>query len=181
MSSLSIKDENNLSALSSDAAAAGEQDLPTCENPKLEKIRQECLRSVNPVGELIETAQRKTQRPPEFVFGDEQGPPHDRKFICVAKFENMEDIGRFLMLYYSYYFIFLWTNLNKIKQKRDLANRKKQLNDKQHLSCYSGSKQPKDLKTAKTEQLDRTISAKSMQRMAPVMATVAVRTDRRKE
>lgn len=124
MSSLSIKDENNLSALSSDAATAGEQDLPTCENPKFEKIRQECIRSVNPVGELIEIAQRKAQRPPEFVFGDEQGPPHDRKFICVAKFENMEDIGRIVnAILFLLFYIFI--DKFKLKTKEGFGKSKK--------------------------------------------------------
>lgn len=40
----------------------------------------------NPVGELIEIAQRCSLRPPDFEYGDEEGPPHNRSFLCHAKF-----------------------------------------------------------------------------------------------
>lgn len=41
---------------------------------------------INPVGELIEIAQRCSLRPPDFEFGDEEGPPHNRQFICRVRF-----------------------------------------------------------------------------------------------
>ena len=69
-------------------------DLPACENPEFEHIRQACLHSINPVGELIEIAQRMSARPPDFVFGDEQGPPHNRQFTCVVRFDNIEETGK---------------------------------------------------------------------------------------
>jgi hypothetical protein len=45
----------------------------------------------NPVGELIEIAQRCSIRPPDFEYGDEEGPPHDRNFTCIAKFADIEE------------------------------------------------------------------------------------------
>lgn len=51
---------------------------------------------MNPVGELIELTQRFALRPPEFIFGDEQGPSHDRVFTCEAKLNDLKvhAIGR---------------------------------------------------------------------------------------
>lgn len=94
---MSIKDESSTTAPGLESVAEGggtEHDLPSCEDPKFEKIRQACLRSMNPVGDLIEIAQRKSLRPPDFEFGDEQGPPHNRQFICKVKFETIDDIGK---------------------------------------------------------------------------------------
>ena len=50
----------------------------------------------NPVGELIELTQKFSLRPPEFLFGDEVGPSHDKQFTCQAKFSDLkvEAIGR---------------------------------------------------------------------------------------
>jgi hypothetical protein len=45
----------------------------------------------NPVGELIEIAQRCSMRPPDFEYGDEEGPPHDRNFTCFAKFDTITE------------------------------------------------------------------------------------------
>jgi dsRNA-specific ribonuclease len=39
----------------------------------------------NPVGELLEVTQRFSLRPPEFEFVDEEGPPHDKIFVCNVK------------------------------------------------------------------------------------------------
>ncbi len=50
----------------------------------------------NPVGELIELTQKFSLRPPEFIFGDEVGPSHDREFTCEAKMSDLkvQAIGR---------------------------------------------------------------------------------------
>ncbi len=50
-----------------------------------------CESGNNPVGELIEIAQRCSKRPPDFEYGDEEGPPHDRNFTCFAKFDTMTE------------------------------------------------------------------------------------------
>lgn len=46
--------------------------------------------SENPIGHLIELAQRHSMRPPEFVFGEEEGPSHDRQFQCEAIFGDLK-------------------------------------------------------------------------------------------
>lgn len=70
-----------------------EQDLPKTENPELDPIRTACLQSQNPVGELIEISQHLAARPPEFSFGDEQGPAHNRQFTCYVKFADFQETG----------------------------------------------------------------------------------------
>lgn len=80
--------------LSTTIADLVDQDvLPTSENLEVEAVRQACLRSLNPVGEIIEIAQRLSLRPPDFVFEDEQGPPHNRHFTCSVKFESFDETG----------------------------------------------------------------------------------------
>jgi hypothetical protein len=58
-----------------------------------EAIRNHVLNSQNPVGELIEIAQRLSARPPEFEFGDEEGPAHNRQFTCHVKFGEILETG----------------------------------------------------------------------------------------
>jgi hypothetical protein len=47
--------------------------------------------SANPVGELIELTQKYAMRPPTFTFGEEEGPPHNRKFVCSAQLGDMNE------------------------------------------------------------------------------------------
>jgi dsRNA-specific ribonuclease len=44
----------------------------------------------NPIGELIEISQKYSMRLPEFEFTDEQGPPHDRVFLCHVTFGDYQ-------------------------------------------------------------------------------------------
>ncbi len=77
-----------------DQFTASDQDL-SCVNPKLEEI----LQLSNPVGELIELAQRNSKHPPVFEIDEGQGPPHNKLFTCVAKFDAFDDIGKIDLCY----------------------------------------------------------------------------------
>jgi len=48
------------------------------------------LSNSNPIGELIEISQKYSMRLPEFDFTDEQGPPHDRVFLCHVTFGDFQ-------------------------------------------------------------------------------------------
>jgi hypothetical protein len=54
--------------------------------------------SANPVGELLELTTKLSLRPPEFVFNEGEGPPHDRIFTCHAAFAStlgeVKEFGR---------------------------------------------------------------------------------------
>ena len=45
----------------------------------------------NPVSELIEIAQIVAKKVPDFEFGEEEGPPHNRQFECIVKFHLSDD------------------------------------------------------------------------------------------
>lgn len=59
----------------------------------LDQIKASLVICENPVGELIEIAQRFSMRPPEFEHGEEDGPPHNRQFSCVAVFGEYRETG----------------------------------------------------------------------------------------
>ena len=44
----------------------------------------------NPIGELQEFTQKKLMKPPIYEFSNEQGPPHNREFVCTIK------LGKFI-------------------------------------------------------------------------------------
>jgi RISC-loading complex subunit TARBP2 len=48
---------------------------------------------LNPVGELLEFTQKYSIRPPVFEFGNEEGPPHNKQFICNATLGQCVEIG----------------------------------------------------------------------------------------
>ncbi|XP_062574436.1 RISC-loading complex subunit tarbp2-like [Saccostrea cucullata] len=47
----------------------------------------------NPVGELQEFTQKKLIKPPVYEFGSEQGPPHNREFVCTVKLGKFTEKG----------------------------------------------------------------------------------------
>ncbi|XP_048754575.1 RISC-loading complex subunit tarbp2-like [Ostrea edulis] len=47
----------------------------------------------NPVGELQEFTQKKLIKPPIYEFGNEDGPPHNREFICTVKLGKFTEKG----------------------------------------------------------------------------------------
>ena len=49
----------------------------------------------NPIGELQEFTQKRQLKPPVYEFITEQGPPHNREFICVVKLGKFVERGRF--------------------------------------------------------------------------------------
>lgn len=51
----------------------------------------------NPVGELQEFTQKKLIKPPIYEFGNEDGPPHNREFICTVKLGKFTEKGRFFV------------------------------------------------------------------------------------
>ena len=48
---------------------------------------------LNPVGELLEFTQKYSIRPPVFEFGSEEGPPHNKQFICNVTLGQCVEIG----------------------------------------------------------------------------------------
>lgn len=56
-------------------------------------INEENLKNTNPVGELLEITQKYAIRPPTFEFGPEEGPPHNRQFVCHITFGVCKEIG----------------------------------------------------------------------------------------
>lgn len=48
---------------------------------------------INPVGELLEFTQKYSIRPPVFEFGKEEGPPHNKQFVCNVKLGQCEEVG----------------------------------------------------------------------------------------
>lgn len=62
----------------------------TCEGDR-EELKDSVAKCENPVGELIEIANRFAMRPPEFDYGDEEGPPHNRQFMCSVKFGDFRE------------------------------------------------------------------------------------------
>lgn len=59
----------------------------------IENIKSSLDNCENPVGELIEIAQRYSMRPPDFQYGEEDGPPHNRQFTCFAIFGDYKETG----------------------------------------------------------------------------------------
>lgn len=57
----------------------------------LECLKESVAKCENPVGELIEIANRYAMRPPEFDYGEEEGPPHNRQFLCSVKFGDFRE------------------------------------------------------------------------------------------
>lgn len=57
----------------------------------LDSIKESVAKCENPVGELIEIANRFAMRPPEFDYGDEEGPPHNRQFLCTVRFGDLRE------------------------------------------------------------------------------------------
>ncbi|CAF0848385.1 unnamed protein product [Brachionus calyciflorus] len=57
----------------------------------IDAIKESVIKCENPVGELIEIASRYSMRPPEFEYGDEEGPPHNRQFLCNVTFGNFKE------------------------------------------------------------------------------------------
>lgn len=47
----------------------------------------------NPVGELQEFTQKKLIKPPIYEFGNEEGPPHNREFVCTVKLGKFTEKG----------------------------------------------------------------------------------------
>ncbi|KAK3103697.1 hypothetical protein FSP39_021107 [Pinctada imbricata] len=47
----------------------------------------------NPVGELQEFTQKKLMKPPVYEFNSEQGPPHNREFVCTVKMGKLTEKG----------------------------------------------------------------------------------------
>ena len=85
--SLNDLDISNLSNNVLDEATVADSNALTEDlnaTPKNELVPEAI--GINPVGELIEIAQRCSLRSPEFEYGDEEGPPHNRSFLCHATF-----------------------------------------------------------------------------------------------
>ena len=47
----------------------------------------------NPIGELQEFTQKKLMKPPIYEFSNEQGPPHNREFVCTIKLGKFVEKG----------------------------------------------------------------------------------------
>ncbi|KAK7110556.1 RISC-loading complex subunit tarbp2-like [Littorina saxatilis] len=47
----------------------------------------------NPIGELQEFTQKKLMKPPIYEFSNEQGPPHNREFVCTIKLGKFQEKG----------------------------------------------------------------------------------------
>ncbi|XP_076471284.1 RISC-loading complex subunit tarbp2-like [Babylonia areolata] len=47
----------------------------------------------NPIGELQEFTQKKLMKPPIYEFSNEQGPPHNREFVCTIKLGKFVETG----------------------------------------------------------------------------------------
>lgn len=47
----------------------------------------------NPIGELQEFTQKKLMKPPIYEFSNEQGPPHNREFVCTIKLGKYSEKG----------------------------------------------------------------------------------------
>jgi len=47
----------------------------------------------NPIGELQEFTQKKLMKPPIYEFSNEQGPPHNREFVCTIKLGKYTEKG----------------------------------------------------------------------------------------
>ena len=47
----------------------------------------------NPVGELQEFTQKKLIKPPVYEFANEDGPPHNREFVCTVKLGKFTEKG----------------------------------------------------------------------------------------
>jgi len=47
----------------------------------------------NPIGELQEFTQKKLMKPPIYEFSNEQGPPHNREFVCTIKLGKLVKQG----------------------------------------------------------------------------------------
>ncbi|XP_060581095.1 RISC-loading complex subunit tarbp2-like isoform X2 [Ruditapes philippinarum] len=47
----------------------------------------------NPVGELQELTQKKLMKPPIYEFTSEQGPPHQKEFVCIVKLGKIQETG----------------------------------------------------------------------------------------
>jgi hypothetical protein len=74
----------------------------------------------NPFGELLETACRLDMSPPEVIYGNEDGPIHNRVYECTIKIADLEQTG------YA-------------KNKR-LAKRQASLKILVHLRAYANTK-----------------------------------------
>lgn len=68
-------------------------------HPLLSPYRQQSGNSMeadvpgNPVGELQEFTQKKLIKPPIYEFGNEEGPPHNREFVCTVKLGKFTEKG----------------------------------------------------------------------------------------
>lgn len=50
--------------------------------------------SGNPVGELQELTQKRMWPPPVYDHTSEQGPPHDRDFVCTVSLFSQKEQGK---------------------------------------------------------------------------------------
>lgn len=55
----------------------------------------------NPIGELQEFTQKKLMKPPIYEFSNEQGPPHNREFVCTIKLGKFVEKGASLWCGFS--------------------------------------------------------------------------------
>lgn len=63
-------------------------------NTTHESITASVLNLECPVSELVELAQRLSTKTPDFEFGDEQGPCHNRIYTCHAKFGDFTETAK---------------------------------------------------------------------------------------
>ena len=50
------------------------------------------LTKINPIGSLLELTQKFSLRPPAFEFGEEEGLPHNKQFVCTTAFGEFNEV-----------------------------------------------------------------------------------------